>query len=261
MSFSVSARQPDHIRAMADELRVDYRDIKMMYKLIEDFPDKKYQVVITNSDDNVDWQELHMFAEKVKLTCALENLFMSPNCGVDIPFFWLYAVNSYDIVNTLIDLGVSEIRVEAPLTFDLEQLASFNVPIRMIVNVCYDGRMPRRTGVTGSYVRPEDIELYSNWVDTFEFDASSIDKEAVLLKTYLSGKWPGNLNLLLTNLKFDVDNRGIPTEFGEVRANCKQRCMRSHDCHWCETAFNFCRLIDKNASNWDSEKGLLDSTP
>ena len=58
-------------------------------------------------------------------------------------------------------------------------------------------------------------------------------------------EWKGNLNLILTNLKYDVDNRGIPKEFAAARTQCRQNCQRGGACHFCYTSMNFSRALDK----------------
>jgi len=105
----------------------------------------------------------------------------------------------------------------------------------MVVNKCMNGYMKRRDGVCGPYIRPEDIDTYAEFIEHFEFDAdNSLQKEHTLYHVYAENKnWPGNLNLLLTYLNMDVDNRGfevIPVEEGDTkifahrRVNCGQRC-------------------------------------
>ena len=97
----------------------------------------------------------------------------------------------------------------------------YNIPIRLCANLAYDAYIPRENGICGSWIRPEDIEVYSKWVDTIEFITDDLGKEATLLHVYKENKfWPGNLNLLITNLNYNIDNRGIPEEFGEIRTNC-----------------------------------------
>ena len=76
-------------------------------------------------------------------------------------------------------------------------------------------------------------------------------KEASLLKIYKEDqKWPGNLNLLLTNFNCNVDNRAIPEEFALARMQCRQTCMGGGKCKFCYTAVNFSRAIDKAKKDW-----------
>lgn len=66
--------------------------------------------------------------------------------------------------------------------------------------------------------------------------------------------WPGNLNILLTNLDSNVDNRGLPDEFGTVRIQCRQNCMRTGKCNFCETAANYVSAVKKWADQESNKR-------
>ena len=50
---------------------------------------------------------------------------------------------------------------------------------------------------------------------------------------------------MLTNFNINVDNRVIPEEIGEIRANCGQRCLVNGTCHFCDVAMKFSKTIRK----------------
>ena len=142
-----------------------------------------------------------MFNDKVNLIVALEDMLNAKsNCGIDLKYYFAYPITTWAEVRLLLDLGVSELFIDAPLTFDLEQLSKqVNLPLRMVVNKCYNESLPRKDGMCGSYVRPEDVEIYDRYITTFEFDTNALSQEETLLDIYKKGIWPGNLNILLTN--------------------------------------------------------------
>ena len=72
-----------------------------------------------------------------------------------------------------------------------------------------------------------------------EFGDLDLAVERVYVEVYNKQKWPGNLNLLLKNLNYNIDNRAIPEEFGAMRVRCGQRCMKNGTCHYCLNAFKF----------------------
>ena len=62
-----------------------------------------------------------------------------------------------------------------------------------------------------------------------------------MYKIYAEDKtWPGNLNLIIDNLNFNVDNRLFYAEdnLAERRMNCKHKCMIGA-CRFCESQFQF----------------------
>ena len=214
-----------------------------MYDFIEQLPDKTYIIEIPN-DENlmVNWELLKAFAEKVDLIIALRNIIMAEFCrGYDLRFYWAYPASTWFEVDSLIAMGVCYLYITAPLSMDLEQLHNkVNVPLRMCPNIAYDAYIPRENGICGQWVRPEDVAKYDRYVAAFEFLGVDLAREQTMFHVYAeNGNWPGNLNLLIKNLDFDIDNRVIEDEVIEARMTCGQRCMRNGRCHLCEKAFGF----------------------
>lgn len=259
MRYAVSVRQPDSVKAQADEIIVNYNDINIMYNMIENFPQKDYKIRI-HKGENVNFEELFSFSEQVNITVALEDMRDVDLYKDKIKYYWGYPITTWAEVKVLIDLGVSELFIGAPLTFDLPYLTNHtSLPLRMIANKCYDDALPRENGICGSYIRPEDVETYGKYISTLEFDTDALSKEATLLEVYKSGEWPGNLNLLLTNLNYNIDNRAIPRTFGISRLGCGQRCQRSLSCHLCETGFYFATQVDKTVQETKSQEANIDN--
>lgn len=132
--------------------------------------------------------------------------------------------------------------------FDLNELSKFHIPLRAIVNNPAPNGIPIKNGSYGPFIRPDDISYYEKFISTCLFDTMDLEREAALLEIYLKGYWPGNLNLIISNLHLDVDNRGLPKDFGPMRAVCGQRCMKSGNCHLCESSLKFSQSLDRNKS-------------
>ncbi len=224
---------------------IDYIDINILYDLITEYPNKKFVVRIPRGVDII-WEELQVFNTKCNLALAIEDLHIAKKCKHDrFKFFWAYPITSYYELKGVLALGVSEVLLGAPLYFDLTLKDLKDVKVRLIANLCYDDYIPRENGIYGTYVRPEDVATYEPYVDTLEFRTDGLTQEATLLEIYKRGTWGGNLNRLLTNLNCDVDNRAIPDEFAPARIQCRQNCMRTGGCHFCETAIKFTKTLSK----------------
>ena len=246
MNFCISVRHQDQVRKKADELMIDYIDINILYDLIEQYPKKKYVVRIPRGEE-INWQELKIFSTKCKLVLAIEDLHMAKECKKRLlDFFWAYPITSYYELQGVLKLGVKEVLLGAPLYFDLTMKELKDVKVRLVANLCYEDYIPRADGIQGTYVRPEDVDRYEEYVDTLEFRTDGLTQEATLLDIYKRREWGGNLNILLTNLGCDVDNRAIPDEFAPARIQCRQNCMRTGTCHFCETAIKFSKTLVKN---------------
>ena len=167
-----------------------------------------------------------------------------------IKFYYGYPVDSFYDVQGLINLGVEYIKISAPLTFETQTLKSKGVKFRMIPNVAHATYIPRENGIKGQWVRPEDVQYYEDAIYIFEFEAVNLDQEKTLYHIYAeTGIWNGNLNLLITNLNVNVDNRAFPDELGELRSNCGQKCMKTGTCHFCDTAFLFEKTLYQHKEN------------
>lgn len=163
----------------------------------------------------------------------------------NIKFYWAYPVFSWYELMGLIALEPCYITVGAPLSFNLKKIKDrTDIPLRICPNLVYNGYIPRENGIYGTWVRPEDTYIYEHYIDVYDFFTNELSKEATLLHIYKDNKaWPGNLSLLFPNFGIHVDNRALPDEIGEIRANCGQRCMENGSCHFCETAIKFANAV------------------
>jgi hypothetical protein len=242
----MSGRQPLSALRQADEIKMKFEDIDRIIDYIKEFPDKTIIYEIPKDTINVDWQLLEIYSKEVTLVCALHDLRLIPKCKeFNLKYYWAYPITSYYELRGIIALEPYYLFIGAPLTFDLERVHNMsNALLRICPNVAYDAYIPRADGICGSWVRPDDVRHYEPYVNTFEFITDGLEKERTLLKIYKEdGTWPDSLNILITNLKVDVDNRAIPDEFGPLRLRCGQRCMQNGSCHYCHSAIKFSEAV------------------
>lgn len=248
MKYCISGRQPKSVLSQADEIKMQYRDRDRLIDYTTEFNDKTFILEVPKeiNSDEINWELYKAYSDKVNFMLCIHNLNLAKDCHAHgIKFYWAYPVFTWYELQGILDLQPCYLMLNAPLSFSLAKVKrKTDIPIRMCPNLAYDAYIPRNTGVYGTWVRPEDINTYGEWVDTFEFITDDLGKESTLLHIYKdNGSWPGNLNLLLTNFNVNVDNRAIPEEIGQYRANCGQRCMESSTCHFCETAMKFSNAI------------------
>lgn len=251
MKYCLSGRQSMSVLKRADEIRVRYEDKDRILDYIESLPTKTIILDIPREIEEINWNLLKMYAEKISFMVCLYDLKWVNECrDCGIPFFWGYPITSYYELEGILALNPCYIFLGAPLCFDLPTVkARAACPIRLCPNLAYDAYIPRKNGICGSWIRPEDVDLYAEYVDTLEFEVNELQREQVLFHVYKDNKeWPGNLNLLITNLNCNVDNRMIPKDLGTRRISCKQHCMHG-TCHFCETAMLFAVAVDKATDN------------
>lgn len=247
--YCLSGRQPYSTLKLADEVKVAYADrdrikdfvVKLENKrIILDLPDKEMP--------NMDL--LKQYKEVFPHFCvALHRLDRIQEFKENkIKWYWPFPITTYYELQQIAALGPCYLVIGTPLVFDLAQVVKRidKIPLRAVINMAQPEYLPnneKENHLTGFYVRPEDIEAYSRYIQYFEFDNCSLDQERSLLKVYQSRRWPGNLNLLINRLNIDVDNRIFPDEFAENRMNCKQRCMRDGACHYCTSIYTTYKLL------------------
>lgn len=259
----LSSRQPLTVLKKAEEIRVNYNDIERLADFVSDDWTCESEIVIyLPKDQIIDWDQIEKYKDILNIVIAVEDTRMIETAkDLGYKTFWSYPAATFWELRSLIALGVNEILLDAPIFFDLPKVKNIcgpGIELRVVVNKCYNGYMPRENGICGTYIRPEDIETYSAYIDHFEFDSKdSIKKEYALYRIYVEDKnWPGNLNTLLINFGVDVDNRGfevIPYEnddkkfFAHRRMTCGQKCQGISNCNFCNSTINFINQLQSYA--------------
>ena len=262
MKFMISCRQPLTILKNATEIRVDYKDIDRMRDFVtEDWTCAADVVIYIPKDQLVNWDDFMQYKDVLNLIIAVEDASLIEEAHAQgYKAFWSYPAATFWELRGLLDLSVDQVLLDAPLYFDLIKAKRIcgDVEIRLVVNKCMNNYMKRKNGICGTYVRPEDVEAYEPYVSHMEFNTEGLLQERTLLKVYTEQKhWPGNLNLLLTYLGENVDNRGLsllPTDeedkfyFAHRRINCGQRCQEDQSkCNFCVKVFKLMNTIDKKS--------------
>lgn len=184
---------------------------------------------------------------KNQFYCKLYHLSFVDECKKhNLQFFYAYPVLSCFELNGLKALGVSYVYVSAPLFFKTDKIKEYNIPIRYVPNLSYSAYIPHENGFHGTWIRPENIELYNGVNNICEFDGINLEQERLLFDIYKERhEWPGDLNLLFVNFNFSVPNRIVDNRIGEVRLNCGQKCEENGTCHLCDQFLEFEKTILK----------------
>ena len=156
-------------------------------------------------------------------------------------YFNMPVKNIGDIYNA-IDLEVDEVYISGDLAFVLPQakeLLDFrNIKIRAFPNICqkeWNGKTP--SAFKGFFIRPENVDLYANYIDTLEFyGLDNEQKQNVLYETYaIEKRWYGPIKEIIIGLDdCDIDNRFIIPRFAQKRINCGRSCLYNNKCQLCD---------------------------
>ena len=242
MKFCLSSKQAPEYLIKSDEIKIPYKDKNKIIDFVEKYPEKTIILDLKGYNGLIEWDDIKRYNKMTheNFLIALSNLSDVNKCkSENIKFYWNFPIDSFYDLQSLKYLGAAYAIIQAPLTHDIEQAANIGIPLRLIPNIAYYAFIPKKDGVCGGWVRPEDLELYIPYIAAIEFDDCDIKKEQALYRIYAEQKtWPGDLETIITNLNYPGKNRMLPREMTEKRMSCKQKCQSGNNCKLCYRYLN-----------------------
>ena len=124
-----------------------------------------------------------------------------------------------------------------------------NCILRTYCNYCFTSSIID-PAIKGFFIRPNDIDLYSKYIDVFEFmqrDGIPISTLNTYYEIYTKSKeWNGPLNEIIINYLGQEDNRGFPPFFAAIKMKCKKKCnYQKKPCHICNEMLQLNNALKK----------------
>lgn len=241
MKFCLSSRQTEEYLKQADEIRVQHRDYKQIYDLLDKFPNA---TIILNCENFAD--EKFMKALKEFVVLASNRLILSLFSFNDlesikefqIPFYIIHPVQTLEQLRALKELNVCYALLDNQIMHQLHEAKLIGVPLRAIPNIAHLDTIPRSNGITGNWIRPEDLEDYSIYIDAIEFGSQPERREQALFRIYKKEhNFPGDLGKIVQDLNEIGENVYINSEWSLRRMNCGLACTTSKNCSLCYDIF------------------------
>lgn len=245
MKVCLSGRQDRNFLKKADEIKLEYRDRRIIPDYTRDYPGVPIIVELVNvADEEIDWKLLqeYDFLSNGKIYICVSTLDQAKKAGIhSLKFYSGYPIESDFELQGWINVGASYARLGMPLFFELERLQiqyGDKIKFRTTPNICYTNNLLYENGVCGQWIRPEDIPLYSQYIEVIEFEEPDRKREQKLYELYMEkGEWFGPMKFLFTNFGHkDSVNRMILPEVARARINCGQKCMKGSNCRICQRA-------------------------
>lgn len=240
MKFCLSSHNSQPFLKQADEIKFIYKD----RKAIPDFAEKYENVTIIlhrhPTDEMIDWKEMNTYKIlcKEKFILCLYTLMDCEQAKKNgINFYFGYNINTFYELQSLKEMGACYVRLGAPIFFQMPKVRQIGVPVRVVPNVSRNDVFPHENGFFGTWIRPEDIDSYKDYVETVEFEnVDSMSQEQAYFRIYKEQKeWPGKVNLLISDIGTETPlNRMISSEATIRRLSCGQRCQEGGACRICE---------------------------
>lgn len=237
MKVCLQNRQEAKYLKYADEIKVGFRDRRALPDMFEKYPEKDF-ILELYSNSEIDWndiKEYNILSQGHLILCIANREQMNMCKEIDAKFYFGYPISSFYDLRAAVACGVCYVRLDAPIFFQLDKVKELGVPVRAVPNVAYLDFIPREDGVCGTWIRPEDLDDYAEYIEVIEFEDCDNRKEQALYRIYIEQKaWPGELNDIISNLNYNGTNRMIPPHtFGIKRAVCGQRCQETGRCKIC----------------------------
>lgn len=271
MKYCISSRQSIEYLRKADEIKVAARDHEAITDLARRYP--KADIILEwEGDGEVTLDELKTYAILAKGRLIVESKYLNLELDAffstnNIRYYWAYEfATPYELTSVRDLFHVCYIKVAAPLFFQMDTVAKYGVPVRVVANMANNGLFPQIDTTIGTWMRPEDTALYEPTVQAIEFANVNREQEQALFRIYAEQKaWPGKLSMIIQNLTTDCTNRMLPPDFTASRLNCGQRCTAGGGCRLCQHYFyladpeRLAYLVKENENESTNEHGTENS--
>lgn len=252
-----------------EELKIGYNPKdKSLKDFLQKYKDKTIDIYVSASqlNDKIVIKLFKGFLDEGLTNFKIVTTFMKDNSenidalkAVKIPYFFSTAAQDWATFYLLLSYNPTDIYVVGELGFELDKLnkiaQSHNCSLRIYPNIS-GADFFNDKGLRNFYVRPEDINFYSRFVNVCEFYTSEdIDKELVYYKIYAKDKkWWGPLNEIIIGLGADIDNRYIGPEFSWFRSSCGLKCMKGENCKICPLVIEMSHRTAERENNRRNKK-------
>lgn len=165
---------------------------------------------------------------------------------IDFMFGAADVCTDFGSLYSAIKAGAKEAYIAEDICFDLVELQRARKHLKLRVfpdiaqtNYNYKKDIPN---LTKFFIRPEDTEVYEDYIDVFEFYHTN-DRLSVIYEIYKNRRWLGNINQIIDNCDLDLDNTTIAPYFAPHRLNCRRRCLIDES--YCNMCYQIANLGEK----------------
>lgn len=237
-----------------DQFNIDFRNKEIQLNKFLDLYAKSQRVNIRLPEDytknNIELLEA-AYEKGYNIAIILPDIYYIERLKEKgVPFYLSKAVDTWDEFSGFLSIGVSDIFITGELGFELDKISAKakekNVQIRCYANIIQSSWAGER-GLKGFFIRPEDVDFYSNYVDVIEF-YDAVDQQNVLYDVYFHSKeWNGKLREIIKGLVSDVDNYYIlGSEFARRRSQCGKKCLKDSRCELCDRLVELAESLEKS---------------
>ena len=238
----------------ADQFKIKYRPADRTLKdFLDTYQQKSIVIDVSDSFEEIDAKLFEGLYEKYKnfrlIIDFYNEEYLDRVRAYNLPFFFSNYVTTIDQLNGFLKYHPTDMYICEELGFNLHKVSKLlhenNVRVRVFPNICQSS-FPETPSLKTFFIRPEDIEAYSAFVDVFEL-VSDEERQRTLFKIYKQEKWFGKINEIIPTFKEDLDSRYIIENFGTIRSKCGKRCMYNpRTCSICDRYVEMAKTLQNN---------------
>lgn len=247
-----------------DEIRLRY-DINDLLAYAEFFEKYKQARFVIDVSEEEKFFESNAAAAFEKLLPANPDLkvvfackYSSAPVNTKLPYFFSDAVTSWEQLHNFIAHPVTDVLIGGDFCFRIKSIGTYlhekNIKVR--INPIINKSISEYNSALDFYIRPDDIDYYSTFVDVFEIYGVIPN---VYYPIYAKDKrWLGDLNEIIPALMGlpRYSNMGISNNFGERRSDCGHRCYDPTRvaCDLCKNSLELSNLLVEESKILDKIK-------
>lgn len=231
-----------------DQFNIDFRNkqVKLVNFLEQYAKTQRVNIRLPKDYTQDDIQLLEAIWDRDKPNIALllpDRYYANELKEKNIPFYFTTLVTTWDELEGVLSFEPSDVFISGQLGFDLERINKIlpeNTKIRCYANIVQSSSSSRYgNGFKSFFIRPEDVDIYSEYIDVIQF-FDSVEQQNVLYEIYFKDKeWNGDLREIIKGLSLRVNNYYLlGSQFGNRRIHCQKRCQKGERCMLCQ------RLVD-----------------
>ena len=164
-------------------------------------------------------------------------------------FMYHYPVNTFNMMNFLLQFPISDITLNEPLTFDLdtvkEVMDHLNPEERPYIRVnptigrpsMFNYIMDVDDGLKHFWMLPQHMSIYEPYIDVIDLLDDNAVREETLVKLFRKGVYMNELRYFLKNCENTTFATLLDDKLAKRRTTCRQTCMKGKQPYRCNYCF------------------------
>ena len=164
-------------------------------------------------------------------------------------FYFQIGCATWDTLIGFLNLKVTDVFIVEGMGFELDKIAPIvhesGAKIRVFPNIAQSS-WSNISDLQKFWIRPEDTELYEDYIDIYEFAYDRYDQQKIYYDIYFNDKkWFGDLKEIIFGLENSLDSTCILPRFAEKRIRCGRACMKGGSCQMCKVIVELAKTLEE----------------